>query len=530
MGLIITAEFALGTYQGRSPTGAPEPFPEVDRLFAAFTAAAGASPYADMHGSALRITDRHRAALEWMESNAPDKISMPDYRFNVPNVTAYRVTGLRSKTTYASPASRDALARASLAGPLYWCWLVAPDREIVGALEELASEVAYLGEANSPVVVRVSGEEIPAGNALSKVLETELFPIGAVPISTPAPGRLRKLEASHESHLAKGRGEDGPPPASEQELQAPWSSEGVRLLWYRQEEQQDATDGVPWIGAIVVEAQAAEEGTQWPPRPENRVAWAVALHRALARALDPDAPPLVTGHGPPDQRLPANRLAIQTISREDPVSWDHSVGVDGSFVLLIPRDASAEDQATVMRGLQAVAGRSVYMGRLGSLMLGRVRFIEAIEFWRSPVPGYKRLYVPRPLVIAETRAQNKVNDRAWGLEDAALLSIGMVWRDLLEIEGKGERFYRDLVEAARSMARIHKPRQVVGQDLVKFVHRVNPSNVLTAFTAFFEFKKEVVESRAPVAIGQARHLGNGLLVPVDLPASLFSEDGELSWV
>lgn len=527
MSLTISAEFTMGTYQGRGPTGAPEPFPEVDRLFAAFTAAAGAGPYAEEVAGGLRISGRHRPALDWMQSNPPDSIFIPDYRFNVPNVTAFRRTGLRSKGKYSQPTSRDAVARSSFEGALTWRWVEAPGPEIVTALEELAAEVAYLGEANSPVLVQVLLDAPLEPEALKRVPETDLFPAGAVSISTPSPGRLTFLEAAYAATRAPGKAERAAA-LNEEEEQAAWSSAGRKLRWYRHAEAAPSATSAPWVGAVVIEVQA-EAGTHWPPRANDQLAWSLALHKALARALDPAAPPIITGHYPPNSKLPANRLAIHIVGQQDPIGWRPSRGIEGSFALLMPAGATAEDQSAILSGVQSLIGRKVYRGRDGAVTLTDMRFVEGREFWRPVADGLRRLFVPRPFVIADTRSQRGARGtKAWGLEEAALLSIGMVWRDLLGLEGKGAAFYHDLVDAMRSRVVVHNPKQVVGQELVRFVHRVNPSNVLTAYTALLEFTN-LEQPRAPVALGQSRHLGVGLLVPVDLPGTVFDEDGGLSW-
>lgn len=535
MGLTISAQFVLGTYQGRSATGTPEPFPETDRLFAALVAAAGAGPHAEWEGWRLRISPRHRDALRWLESNPPDRMAVADYRFNVPGATAYRVTGLRTKGAYASPGAADAVARSSFSGPISWRWDTTPPAEVLTTLGELASEVAYLGEANSPVLVEVREDDFPLQNELVRVGDDELFPAASVPISTPEPGRLEALERSHAERfpaLASKGGKSSKAETeaeSESEIRAARPGEALTLLWYRQAEVARGPRHLPWRGAIVLEAKAQGSTTIWPPRAEDRVAWAVALHRALAKVISPDAPPILTGRYAEGTTIPANRLAIQIVTTGDPLGWTATRGVEGAFALLIPAGATPEEQDAIIRAVQLVAERTIYLGHKGAVKLARVRFVEGQEFWRPQPEGLQRWWVPRPLAMAETRPQGKAQGgRPWGIEEAALLSLGMVWRDAFGLSGKGAAFYQSLVEAARKHVQVLKPRQIVGQALLKYVHRVSPSNVLTAYTALLRFD-DLVDPRAPLAVGQSRHLGTGLLIPVDLPPSLVMEDGGVPW-
>src|SRR5690606_17946479 len=214
----------------------------------------------------------------------------------------------------------------------------------------------------------------------------------------------------------------------------------------------------------------------------------------------------------------------QIVTANDPLGWQLSRGVDAAFVLLLPAGASAQEQDSVIRAVQLIAERKIYLGRGGAVRLTRVRFVAGDEFWRPVPEGLQRWWVPQPLAIAETRAQSTGSGRPWGLEDAVLLSIGMVWRDQLGIAGKGTRFYRALADSIRDTVEVLKPRQLVGQTLHRYAHRVHPSNTLTAYTALINLGS-LGHSRAPVAIGQSRHLGNGLLTPVDLPTSLLGGGG-----
>ena len=50
------------------------------------------------------------------------------------------------------------------------------------------------------------------------------------------------------------------------------------------------------------------------PVPEqDRVAWAVAAHRALIKTIGPGAPAMITGAYPEGARRPANRIALHML-------------------------------------------------------------------------------------------------------------------------------------------------------------------------------------------------------------------------
>lgn len=528
MSLTISARFVLGTYQGRSPSGTPEPFPETDRLFSAFVAAAGAGPYAEHTEAGLRIAAPYRRALEWLESTPPDRLAVPDHNLNTPGVTAYRLSGLLDRGNYSSPVAKDALARSSLAGPVSWRWDTEPSPEIVAALRELAAEVAYIGEANSTVVVDVSQGDDPLADELEKVGSGEPFPTASVPISTPQPGRLTALEAAHASLRPPKPPSDGKIALGEAERVAIRPGDALALTWYRRAVKQLGSTFMPWDGVIVLEAKPEDPGMAWPPKPTDRLKWAVALHRAMSKALSPESPPLLTGRYSEEAAVPANRVAIQLINRKDPLGWQMSGGTEAAFALFVPSDAGSMDRDALVRVAHLLSGQRIYIGRAGAVRISHVRFIEGSEFWRPRPDGTQRIWAISPLAIAETRSQRGKDGRSWGLTEAALLSVGMVWRDALGLEGRGSAFYTRLVEAARGQATVLAPKQVVGQNLTQFVHKTKPSNVVTGYTGWLRFT-DVVHPRGPLAIGQSRHLGTGLLIPIDVPSSLLDEEGSGPW-
>ncbi len=517
MGLTISARFVLGSYQGSSKTGQPESFPGTDRLLAALTAAAGTGPYAVESPSGLEISERHRAALEWLETKPPAKVSIPDHRMNAPNAVAYRKTGLMSKGNYAPAAMKAAIARSSLAGPMIWSWEDEPNPDVLLAVQELCAEVCYLGEAASLAVLDAwigDDEELPG--ELVRVPEDELYPVAAVPITTPRPGRLNVLEAAHESARAPLTTPERAPSKNEGEQNTRWPDDALALVWYRPATDTSASR-LPWDRALVLEVEPAGRGSAWPPPPSEFVAWCVALQRALVRALHPSVPALVSGHYGPDVPRPANRLAIQIVDQTLPLGWTLSEGVKAAFLLLLPSDCAPEDQDAVVQGLHFLAARTLYRGSAGAVKLSRLRPMVAQDFWAPTPAGTQRWWSPRPLAIADTRPIRTKKGAAWTLADALKLSVAMVWRDVLGVRpGKGAEFYGSLVSTVEGYLDIASLARLAGPDLASYVHRTGESVLLTGYRARFRMPSLVLDT-APAAIGQSRHLGTGLLVPSDRP-------------
>lgn len=515
MALTISVRFITGSYQGRSPTGQTETFPGTDRLYSALVAAAGSGPYAEEHDGRLVIVPRHRAALEWLEQRPPSSLSVPDALVNAPSTVAYRGLGLLKKGAYAAAQGKDAVARSALAGPVMWRWDDQPDEGVMEAVKELCAEVAYVGEASSLAVVEATTSDITFEDELRLVPEDDPFPFTAVPVTTPLPGRVQALEAAYASSRSRSKGKEKPPAKDESDEVAPWTDAALDQLWYRPT-ATPAKLNVPWDKALVIEVTAGQ-GTTWPPAAADLVSWAVTLHRALVRALDPAVPPLVTGHYGEGMQKPANRLAIQVVDRSMPLGFSLGQGHSAAFALLLPKDTTPADQDAVVRGIYELTKRSLYAGKAGRLTLERIIPVEGSGFWSPPAPGTTRWWRPWPLAIADTRPIRRGGGASWSLRDSVYLAVGMVWRDLPRTStGRRATFYTELAESVASEVRIASLEQMVGPDLDRFVHRIGKDVLLTGYRALLRMPA-LADDRAPVAIGQSRHLGTGLLVPVDLP-------------
>jgi CRISPR-associated protein Csb2 len=525
MGLNITARFVLGAYQGRSPSGQVETYPGTDRLLAALVAAAGSGPYAEEGDAGLSIPEHHRAALRWMEAHPPSRLRLPDSTLNAPDVVAYRRSGLMDRGSYGAGEAKPAVARSFVSGPVVWRWDEEPAGEVFGALRELCAEASHLGEAQSLVVLEAALDDEPLPDALELVPREELFPAAAMPVSTPLPGRLEELETAHQALRKARRPAERAIAKDEDEVVAPWPDRRLELLWYRQAAEQRRAR-VPWDRALVLEVAPAEGNTAWPPPPEEVVDWCVALHRALVRVLDPDVPPLVSGHYPPGEPLPANRLAIQVVDRRLPLGFSLAVGVEAAFALLLPASATAEDQDAVVRAVHALGSRKVYRGGGGALEVRRVVPVAGDSFWRPPEPGVTRWWVTEPLAVAETRPAARRSNGRWTLADALHLSLGLAHRDLLGLPpAKGNAAFRGVVDRVKPRVEVKALEQVAGPSLPRFMHRMNQGQLVTAYRALLR-APDLLTDTAPVAIGQSRHLGTGLLVPVDVPQAAGREPAD----
>jgi CRISPR-associated protein Csb2 len=244
---------------------------------------------------------------------------------------------------------------------------------------------------------------------------------------------------------------------------------------------------------------------------DARVVWSVAVHRALISRIGDGAPTLVTGRYEPGVARPANRIAIQYVPSSIPGA--PSFGTAGAFALLIPADADPADLATLDRAVRGLG--EVRLGARRSIRFGHdLRVLEGDAFW-APVPdGHVRVWITGTAAIPDSRP---VRGRSWTIGDAALLSVGLVLRDRFTRPAKRADWYESLVAGvAGAGAIVLEAHKLNGADSRRYVHHVTPETAVQPYRAALRLGSLAGE-RTVLAIGQSRHLGGGLLTPLDLP-------------
>jgi CRISPR-associated protein Csb2 len=507
--LAIRARFPLGIYLGHQPDGQPSPFPDTARLHAALTHSAGKGSLAQVVGTDLRPSKDALTALRWLELHPPSALTMP---WTIPVATgvtgsvteSYRDEGVFETAQRDVPSRRkvrkhqsDAIA---MIGPFGWAWDQQAPSDVVDTIAALCEDVSCLGEADTPVILEVGDVEV---THLRDATRTAFPAPGGIGVRTPISGRTDELEADYATARPSK-----PVKASEDDFAwTKWpasnrpTSHCVQRVIYRP--VTPPPPDLPWVAASALPLTREIDPTQ-------RVPWCVALHRALAAYLGDTALPLLTGTYAPGVRPPANRVAIQFV---EAAALPGSLGrpEHGAFLILAPAGASVEELALVQRYVAQVS--KVYRRGQESIALGPVVQIDVEHFWPEPPEGFVRYWRPVPGMVAETRAQQ--DGKPWSLEDAALLSIGHVFRDRLSDRVGGPDRYRRIVAQVRDWGvKVHDVRRIPDSRVELFAHKVPSGVVVQPFTARLDLSA-ILPSTSLLAIGQSRHLGGGLLVPVD---------------
>ncbi|SPT55026.1 CRISPR-associated protein GSU0054/csb2, Dpsyc system [Actinomyces bovis] len=504
----ITARFPLGVYHGHAADGSADSFPTPLRLFSALVNSAYTGTTTGPDGALSAAT---LEALNWLENNPPRGLYLPPSSPVNPSQTsrvAYRKTGTieKKQPKIAPKMISDGIA---LAGKFGWIWEEMPDsvREI---LARLCEDVPCLGEMDSPVVLEVSKAE-PNWTWLP---EATAFTPGGRRVPVPAVGRRAVLEALHQDsrpRKAPTESADRLGETSDAVRPFPVSIECTRVLHYAPRGLERPSMGSPWSDVLVFRTEA---GAGVLPA-EQRLDWCVGFHRALVSRIGDGTPSVITGRYPTDRSVPANRVAIQYLPESllslSNIKLDHPA--PGVFLVMIPSDISTDDLNVL---IAALAGMTYVTSRWGRLRLRRHdELVLTSEFWHAPAAGAVRLWSPTPVAVPEVTRQKG----PWTFEDAILLSLGFVWRDRLEPVGKGTQGYRSLVKQVRERgAGVSWYRRTV-KSPSSYAHRMPEGMVAQPYTAVLS-SGELTGNQELVAIGQSRHLGGGLLAPVDLPAEL----------
>ncbi|MBC3189989.1 type I-U CRISPR-associated protein Cas5/Cas6 [Pseudonocardia sp. C8] len=498
----------LGTYRGHRPDATPETIPSVARLHAALLCAAGFGPRAVAGEDGWVPCEADEAALRWVEENPPTEMRIPQLRVSRQDAVAYRndgtigpVGGARGIRTLAKHESVTAVD-----GPFTWTWREPPPEPVAEALRALCPDVPHLGTAECPVTMEAA-EDDPEP---THVLDREAMPFSGGPgtmLDVPAPGRLDELVEAHRLRRTGRLGSDRA--GSSERSASPVPPRGaVRPAMYRPAGRTVAE--VPWPEVLLVPLDRRIHE-------RDRVRWCVAAHKALIKMLDAAAPPLLTGVYPDPGTRPANRLALQILDRDVPARLP--AGARSALAVLLPPAAPSELEL-IYRAVAALRNLTVgrRRGEAGeharqARVSGAVEVVHGDALWLEPAPGTVRVWRSDPPAVPDTRGQ-----RGWTFTHAALLSLGFVWQGsgIARVHGRGAERDHALVDAVNAAGAVVLRTDPVRRSTVQhYAHHVHHDAVVRPYRVALGLG-QLGGPCTVQAIGQSRHLGGGLLVPLDV--------------
>ncbi|WP_246958049.1 type I-U CRISPR-associated protein Csb2 [Brachybacterium sp. Marseille-Q7125] len=516
MALLLTARWPGHQYSGHGPDGTAEVMPSFARVFsalvhAAATGAESATTPGEGHPDFPNLRPGSVDALRWLEENPPVGMHVPRFPDLIPaerfrgNI-AYRKEGVFLKegksTTYKVTARKHGES-SWISSALGWIWEDSAPPQIQAHLDALCADVSHLGEGDSPAVLEVfETASSPSPPPLTHHLRrASYFDPAGQHTRVPVPGRLSALEqqfrearpgkpptAAADKHTVSTL------PGSEQPTADGLTS--LRLIPVDAPEAQ-----VPWPLAVLLPVQ---NGPTVPP--ESRVDVAVNLHRALIAAVGQDCPPSITGRYPEGVQQPANRVALHWIPAGAPVSAGQAGAAH--LVVLVPAEMAEVEHAQLFDGLSRIQSLRTRIGRFD---LGPMELADGASFWAPPAPERHREWRTDPAAVPERWSRG--TDQFELFAQSAQFSFTTMMRDHL----------RGGIAAPERSAWLQQHRVTVLEaepvltlDPTRFVHRTNRRMAVMPYTARLDLGT-ALPATAVCAIGQSRHLGGGLLIPIDRP-------------
>lgn len=572
MPFVISAGFLMHTYQGADDTGSPECYPSPERLYKALVSVAyGTFGFHSEYGQGESgVTDvQLESVFQWLESNPPDWVRLP---LHMRDNRRSSVIVYRNRGSYSTAKAKGVSAMSSVAygdtenDLLLWQWDRAPEPEVVDLLSRMCWEIPYLGEACIPVritAMTVDTEGFP-------IDEEHCLQISGDDLSSEGVSSMLEFLVPWEGHLQElQRGYSSVYPRKPSKIQGNGGEEEkkalpntlvscVRHIGYRRLKVNNRRRILrPWTQGFFIPARVIMDQEdsddrivsgryrEWQPEESTLVSWAVAMHRTLVREWGYGASPMLTGkyERVDVMERPANNVAIQILTSDMPISSNLNLDLPG-FLLMIPRDMPVEETRILADICDRLRGRRLFYSKcFGTLELGAANTtIDLDGLWQPVEKGSARLWVPYPLCMRETRRiPDPAGIRKWGARESIALAIAHVWRDYFNqsnddaTNGSLDRetqYWRqvDRIFSEHSPVRIHDANMVTRTHMSDYVHKTQRGNLLVGLSALLSFDVRYGLDRSVLAIGQSRHLGGGLLVPMDVPKQLIDDTGKPKWI
>ncbi len=488
--LLIDVTFPRGGYSG-SDLGVAEEIPSPARLHAAFVAAAAGGPAATRQERALIAGEAERRATNWLEDHSPIAISVPHTRPITRSARRYRLRA--APTPYLNDTPFEAFT--ALSGAVSYAWPM-PPADLLSELDSLSREITHVGTADSLAVVGVRTGVVDSDDQQFQIPATGRGP-GRV-LRIPRPGRLRALETAHAEALSTGRHGAGSGGRQAHDVSPPTAGDAATEL----QRFVSAGAGGAWPYGEAWWVPLEGRVPRWVLREERRVAFATAAHRSIVRAIGSDVPAFVTGRDGAGPLRGPGHLALHLLPGSDRSGAE--------LIVALPGDVAEADRATLLEALGS--GLRVRVGR-GDVRLGAPTLGSALPFWST---DERVMQTTVPLVLDNAGAPRR---GAWSLDDAVLCSIGYALRAIVESDGfewgSGWEFRRGLVAELRRRGVRTSCSRVAGS-ASRYAHRVPDGELLVAVDARVDLGELAPLPGGFLALGRARHLGGGLLVPDEL--------------
>lgn len=493
----LSVEFDRG-YHGRDSREVPEKKPELTRVFSALMAAGGRL------GMSEDVVD---AALGWVESNPPKHLTVPEFDPYVDGkgydhtVSHFMSPGRLSDKGSLNPIEAPYMWGSIPRGAIVWSWDDVP-AEVSEALRAMCAGISYIGTSDS--LCRVTFGDAPEP---THTLLTDGYHGSALNEEVPSEGRAEELRA----RWAGTAPDKGRVPRSMSRNMVKATGDVVR---HARDKRQRITslpyvpvntdlcgsDDAPWNRGVWIPFRKGDTLD-----PLNHVRVAETVHRALVRLsteLEGYCPEILSGkyaNGRPDGVV--NNVAVAIVPQR--VGAVHAGGDRAGILVLVPAGADPSDAAVVVDSALAFSeNKRSNLSRMGIATDPEgIREVNPAQWWAPPRNGTRRTWSPYPFAV---------------MDIAGATPFVAAHRAVKFVAGKGVP--KKIVEKVRAISPsqlasyTHRTATVRGTDGKGSSYRAQI--VHPAFDAKYNLS-DVFPPTAVVAVGQSRHFGVGLLVPID---------------
>lgn len=501
----ISVSFLNNWYSGRTPSGTVEVLPSFARVFSALVGAGGSGSASVLGSDGERtLSPEVRSALEWIESNPPQMLSVPKHGPVCSDPEHYRKTGNMAKKGNGRVRPQVKFCYGTpVFGDLSWGWSSVP-QYVQDTVGKLCLEVSYLGDVLSKAELRWG----PLPSATHRLGDG--WSVGDQQ-DVPQSGRLEELVSHHALLRLQTRSQKtseskefigGQSPTTDSDKLRRDPRTRIRLMTYVADTVEAEPLSAPWTHGVWIPLHKAIS-------PDHVVFRTRFLHRQLNKQADRSArssdsvypvPPVLNGHHEDLAVRPANNVAVVYIPEPEVAGSGHAGGGQPGFLILVPEGVPSEDLALILQS--ACALRHIEDAA------GSPAIVDPTRWWDVPESGHMRLWTTYPLAVAETKISRKTLRLA---KESAQASLRYVFRNRTGNTGT-------VVHARQSRT----------TDMHRFYHKATPMKpgglpLVATYDAVVDLNG-VLPDTAVCAIGQSRHFGVGLLLPLDIPISHFTEE------
>lgn len=490
----IKADFLTGIYIGGGRSGqSTESFPSFARLYSALVAASYGISGAD-NGE---LPGTIKNALEWLEEHRPMGLYMPDCTpLDSKGLITYMNKGILSGNCFKVVGS--SMGEGTLFHePLVWLWDIYPPNDISEIISDICCEVSYLGRSESLAEISVmQDKDIMNSGLVPSHISVCGFPKKEnLEVRCPVPGRLIELDEAQSSRIKKSVKESFNKKKKEEIISMVVSENKTYPFFFEKVNVVNDNFLFPWSDGIFWESRFEVPRSQF-------ISSCVSLHRGLCSMLGEQYAPALTGRRDESSRALTNRVSLQYI---DPETAKYTVYGKPGFLMAFPSDIDSQERKIIRNAANKL--NWVGISKYEKADLANPVSIDLCHFWKPLKSNKERAWVTRESMVPEMSLYRGRAKKEVPMRTIIKKSLFNVFKNTIEInqDNFNEYFEKMDLELHVDLYRGN----------YKQFYKIKKGSTVVPLKVFLKSEK-ILNNEAFLALGQSRHIGGGLLQPIDL--------------